>query len=505
MRVIPGSRLIATGAPLNLADRFLFLGITETMIKLNVPPLYQKIVDVLGDREAYLVGGAVRDLLLGEDIHDLDFALPEQVLPTARRVADRLEGDYYLLDAERGAARVILYPLECKRLIVDFTHFQGVTIEDDLRARDFTITAMGVSIHQPDQLLDPCGGAQDLQQKVIRSCSREALIADPLRAVRGLRMAVKYGFHILPNTQEQMRKVIPRLVEISAERMRDEFFRILEGPHQAAALQIMSQMGMLKVILPGLEENLGLRIRTQRKLEEILGGLGLDFEQEMAVSSALEILVHRLGDYREPLANTLRCQLVPGRDLFQLIFFAALYLPDSGGKDDGKPGLDPPPGSRNSLQLSNQEQQELSASLQAAVQFHLLAGDGSIERREIYRYFRNFSRAGVLGIFLSLAYFLAQHSKTIPRETWPVQLEAARTLLEAWWEYPEERVSPPQLLDGNQLQEVTGLPPGPQIGELLEAIREAQAVGKLTTREEAAVFAQKLVDQGKMEGVDERD
>jgi hypothetical protein len=93
VRVIPGSRLIATGAPLNLADRFLFPGKIETMIKLKVPPLYQKIVDVLGDREAYLVGGAVRDLLLGEDIHDLDFALPEQVIPTARRLADRLQGD----------------------------------------------------------------------------------------------------------------------------------------------------------------------------------------------------------------------------------------------------------------------------------------------------------------------------------------------------------------------------------------------------------------------------
>jgi len=475
------------------------------MIKLKVPPLYENIVDVLGDQEAYLVGGAVRDLLLGEDIHDLDFALPERVLPTARRVADRLEGDYYLLDAGRGAARVILYPLENKRLIVDFTHFQGVTIEDDLRARDFTITAMGVSIHQPDQLLDPCGGVQDLQQKVIRSCSREALIADPLRAVRGLRMAVKYGFHILPNTQEQMRKVIPRLVEISAERMRDELFRILEGPHQAAALQIMSQMGMLKDIVPGLEENLGLRIRIQRKLEGILGVLGLDYEQEMAASSALEMLVYRLGDYRESLMKTLRCQLVPGRDLFQLIFFAALYLPDPGGKDEGKPGLDPQPGSWNTLQLSNQEHHELSASLQAAERFRLLAGEGSIGRVEIYRYFRDFCRAGVLGIFLSLASFLAEHGKPASLETWPVQLEAAQTLLEAWWEYPEERVSPPRLLDGNQLQEAVGLPPGPQIGELLEAIREAQAVGKVTTREEAAVFAQKLVDQGRMWGGDEDD
>ena len=99
------------------------------MIKnVKFPSTYDQITDLLPASRAYLVGGAVRDLLLNRPIHDLDFALPEDTIPVAKRVADQLGGSFFVMDQERQTCRVILKDEEGQRLVVDFTLFQGNTI-----------------------------------------------------------------------------------------------------------------------------------------------------------------------------------------------------------------------------------------------------------------------------------------------------------------------------------------------------------------------------------------
>jgi hypothetical protein len=106
----------------------------------------------------------------------------------------------------------------------------------------------------------------------------------------------------------------------------------------------------------------------------------------------------------------------------------------------------------------------------------------------VYRYFQSFSEAGVEGVFLALADFLAREGTASPSEGWPRFLDASRTLLEAWWEAHEQTVSPPRLVTGDDIMETYDLDPGPHIGRLLESIREEQAVGKITTKEEALAY-----------------
>lgn len=110
-------------------------------------------------------------------------------------------------------------------------------------------------------------------------------------------------------------------------------------------------------------------------------------------------------------------------------------------------------------------------------------------RKAIYRFFRDSGPAGVDLVLLGLADLRGTRGNTLKQEAWSAALDVARLLLENYWEKPQETVSPPRLVDGFDLINQFGLPPGPRLGKVLEAIRESQATGEITTREAALEFA----------------
>jgi hypothetical protein len=110
-------------------------------------------------------------------------------------------------------------------------------------------------------------------------------------------------------------------------------------------------------------------------------------------------------------------------------------------------------------------------------------------RKAIYRFFRDAGKAGIDLILLGLADLRGTRGTTLTQETWAAALDVARLLLENYWEKPQETVAPPRLLDGNELMSVLGIEPGRIIGQLLEAIREGQATGKIENRAQALELA----------------
>src|SRR5262245_4059512 len=147
------------------------------------PPALREIASRLPPgTEAYLVGGAVRDLLLGRPLVDLDLAVPRGALPLARRLADGLGAAFVTLDAERGVARVV-WERDGRRLEVDVADFRAGDLEGDLRARDVTINAMALPLHGEygQRLVDPAGGRDDLARRIVRLLAPAVLADDPLR------------------------------------------------------------------------------------------------------------------------------------------------------------------------------------------------------------------------------------------------------------------------------------------------------------------------------------
>jgi poly(A) polymerase len=492
-----------------------------TTIPLEFPPILDEVASILpSDMPVYLVGGAVRDALLRRKIHDLDFILPGDAVKISRQIANRLGAAFFPLDEESDTGRVILISKDGSRFTMDFAAQRGDNLESDLRARDFTFNAMVVDVHQPQVILDPLGGAADLLAKQIRPCSPSSFINDPIRVLRAIRQAAVFGFHIPTETRALMRSAAPHIPGISPERLRDELFRLLDGPRVAASIRALDMLGVLSYVLPEMETLKGVKqspphlddvwnhtLNVVQKLEIVLEALAPNYDHEKAANLALGMMVVQLGRYREQLGEHLNEQLNVDRPLRPLLFLAALY------HDAGKPETHTTDGEGKhhfyghdeagariverravSLRLSNPEIERVRKIVRGHLRPILLEHDRNLPtRRAVYRFFREAGEAGVDVCILSLADTLGTGSETFSQEQWSHHLEVIRCLLEAWWDHPRERVTPLVLVNGNDLMKEFEISPGPQVGKLLEAIREAQAVGQVGTREEALELARKLL------------
>ena len=491
-------------------------------------PILREIAPILPhDIPAYVVGGAVRNSFLDLPVHELDFAMPGDAIKTARKVADELGGAFYILDEDRDYGRVIVYQTNGERLILDFAAFLGPNLESDLKGRDFTINAMAVDLHRPAELLDPLGGNPDLLSKKLRACTPEAFVDDPIRILRGARFAILYKLKIDPETLKQMRAAVQLLPSISAERLRDEIFKLLDAPRPATSIRALEKLGAIPYTLPELADLKDLSqptphvndawehsLKVSNHLRDIFSALQSKYDPDTSANLSFGLISLRLGRFREQLNDHWNEVLNPDRPLKSLLILAALY------HDIGKPKteqIDPKGrihfiehekiGSEitairaRALQLSNPEIERLSRIVLNHMRPIWLAQTAKLpSRRAIFRFFRATGKAGVDVCILSLADTLATFGPTLAQEMWSHQIEVVRSLLEAWLENKEKMISPQTLVDGNALMTEFGLSPGPIIGQILDKILEAQATGEITNRRQALELAADILNGLKLTG-----
>ncbi|HEY6074476.1 MAG TPA: DUF5678 domain-containing protein, partial [Anaerolineales bacterium] len=409
-------------------------------LELPLPPLIEKIRQALPEQEMYLVGGAVRDMLLGREAPDLDFAVPTNGRETARSAANRLGGDYMTLDQERDTGRVILRDPKARRIYLDFAAYRtGETttlfpeLEADLRGRDFTINAIAYDVRK-GVMLDPLNGVTDLRSKRIRACSTTAMQDDPVRVLRGVRLAAALGFQIEAETRKQMRKAAGELRKVSAERQRDELFKILEGPKPDAAVRALQMLGALEAVLPELKALEGVEqtaphiydvwnhtLAALQSLEDILAALETGGDPEKNGDLFTGLLSVKLGRYRQQFAEHLGTQLNADRSLRALLFFIALYHdvskpesrtvePEGRVRFFGHDQMGAKAAVRRAeaLHLSNDEIERLRVVISNHMRFHFhtskMEGEGKApSRKAIYRFFRDSGQAGPDLVLLGLA------------------------------------------------------------------------------------------------------
>jgi tRNA nucleotidyltransferase/poly(A) polymerase len=470
----------------------------------------------------FVVGGAVRDRLSTRPVHDLDLALPGDVFPVARAAANRLNGAYFPMDLEHGTARVIVDMEYQERFYLDFNQMRGDTIEDDLKARDFTINAMAVDIRKVNHLIDPLEGINDLRQKILRVCSESALSSDAVRCVRGVRLAVEFDLLIPNETQELIRQANPKIPSISVERVRDEIFKIFDGRKPATGIRLLEILGCLDYVLP---EMAGLKGVTQSPphyqdvwehtlsvvdhLQLVLGILGEVYGPERGANLTLGLASGMLGRFREQIHTHLAVQLNQERSLRALLMLATLYhdaaKPETRSLDENGRirnfehdihGAELAARRATSMHLSTDEVERLTRIVHGHMRPLLFVNQPEpASPKAIYRFFRSYQAAGIDICLLSLADTLATYGSALPEKLWIRTLETIRALFSAYWERPDQTITPPPLINGNDLMTAFHLSPGPKVGKLLEEIREAQVEGTVKDRADALEYAARRMNE----------
>ena len=221
----------------------------------------------------FLVGGFLRDFFLGRPCLDFDFAVEKDAVKLARLFAKRIRGAFVLLDEEHGCARVAKKEKGVLRTF-DFADFRAPSFPKDLLHRDFTINTFSLDIVSlssstkvEDALMDIRKGRGDLKAKRIRMVSHKAFREDPLRLLRAFSLRAMLGFTIEKETLNRIKKDKDLIRDVSAERVRDELFKILKSENAAVNLHEMDRIGLLEKVLPQIAVMYGVKQGTYHHLD----------------------------------------------------------------------------------------------------------------------------------------------------------------------------------------------------------------------------------------------
>ncbi len=500
---------------------------------VEVSLLLTKISNFLTEQDiqSYVVGGFVRDILLGRETADIDIAIDADAVEIAPRVAAAFGGKYVLLDEVNKIGRVVLVNKEAPstrgQRELDFSTVKG-SIKQDLAQRDFTIDAMAIDLREiinqplpptpsplkkgkvparPPMLIDPFHGWDDLHQQVIRAVAQTAFESDGARLLRAVRLAAELGFSIDNNTEALIRRYSHLIASVAGERVREELLRLLAIPRAEQLLPYLDKLGLLTAIIPELAQTKEVKQPKEHFWDVFDHSLktvvAVDFLLRQGAWEYASEEVLAVAPWSAGLNRHFELKVSSGSTRRLLLKLAALL------HDIAKPQTKAIDASGRMRFLGHaKEGATIAASIlerlrfttkeiklvEIMVRYHLRPGQMSHDelpsRRAIYRYFRDTGEAGIDIIFLSLADHLATRGPRLNLAHWRGHTQMADYVLAQHFEQ-ESLVAPPKLIDGHDLINIFGLSPGPKIGEFLEAVREAQASGELTTREEALSYIHK--------------
>ena len=216
---------------------------------IDSQPAIQQLIDLIQQQQqsAWLVGGALRDLVLQRKVSDLDLATSGDPTPLAQAWSRQVGGRWFWLDQSRQQSRVLV----SDRLEVDFCPLRAATICEDQQLRDFTINSLAYPLHEDNttaSILDPLHGLEHLHQQQIHTCSAQSFPDDPLRMLKGIRHSVCLDMQLSQETSAELQKHAALLDNVAGERIREELGRILSADQCFAGIRLLLDSGLLRVL-----------------------------------------------------------------------------------------------------------------------------------------------------------------------------------------------------------------------------------------------------------------
>jgi poly(A) polymerase len=447
------------------------------------------------EQPAWLVGGAVRDRLLGRPTADFDVAVRGEPQAPARALAGAASGHAFLLSEGFGAWRVVAHDHTWQ---VDVLPLAGDTIESDLARRDLTINAIAEPL-RGDGFVDPFAGIADLRARRLSMVSEQAFAADPLRVIRVARLACELGFEVEPATAQAARANAPELTQVAPERIFAELKRVVVAERALDGLARMDALGATDAVLPelarlrGVEQSayhhLDVHDHTRAVLAETIA---VATEPVRWFPAQGEVITALLA---EPLANELnRAQALRFGALFHDIAKPQTRGVTAEGRvtfmghDEG--GAEVARGVLTRLRASDRFAEHVAGLVRHHLRLGFLVHRMPLSRRDVYRYMVACEPVQADVTLLSVADRLATRGRgadsAIARH-----LELAQQLIGEALAWRSARPRPP--LRGDELARAVALQPGPAVGRLLAELEEASFAGEITSREQAIERAQELL------------
>jgi poly(A) polymerase len=448
----------------------------------------------LGDAPAWIVGGAVRDRLLGRETTDLDLALAGSAEAAARAIARAGGGTAFELSGAFGAWRVVG---RGHGWHVDVVRMRDDELPADLAARDFTINAMAEPL-AGGAVCDPHGGRGDLEARRLRMVSAGALADDPLRTLRAARLANELELTVEPETAAEVRRRAPELERVAAERVFQELKRIVAGERPVAGVELMEKLGLVGIVLPELDALRGVEQNVFHH-RDVLGHTLEVLDAVARLEADASALGEHAGAVRALLAEPLADELTRGGGMrFAALLHDAAKPATRGRRPDGRVtfvGHD-----AEGAQLARDVLRRLRASQRlgdyvAALTLHhlrlgFLVHERPLSRRAVYRYLTATEPYAAEVTVFTVADRLATRGKNAEPAI-AAHLELARAVLGPALER-RTAPRPEPILRGDELAAELGVH-GPQIGRLLAELEEAQYAGEIRTREDALSLARSLL------------
>ncbi len=467
------------------------------------------------DGDVYIVGGFLRDLLLRRPSQDLDLAVSGPAGPAAEAIGAALRGHVFPLDDERGQYRIAL-PDGAPVPFIDVSSLRG-DVQADLALRDYTVDAMAAPL-APDgrfhAVIDPFAGLDDLRSRTVRLVRNEALVEDPLRLLRGPRIATELGFTIDPATETSITARASSLASVAAERLRDELCRVFATPRAREGLRLIDRLGLLQQLIPEITAARGVSQPKEHYWDV--------FDHSLETVGVLDWLLSAEPPRQRPASD-----LRPAFDAELAWFPLASYFRETvGGRsrlvlaklagllhDVGKPETRAPDetgrirffghaeaGARTAqalcrrLRFGNRETHFVSVLVDQHLRpTQLSPAAAEPSNRAIYRFFRDLGPAAPACLVLSLADAAAALGPRLEMPRWRGHAAFVSYIL-ARHQALERQPGQQRLLSGDEIMSALAIGPGPLVGRLLAAVEEAAGSGEVESRSEALDYARSLYE-----------
>jgi poly(A) polymerase len=451
--------------------------------------------EALAGEPVWVVGGALRDRLLGRRTDDVDLVAAGDVGGYARRLARGHRASAFALSATHGAWRVTAHDRAWQ---ADLMPLEGETIEEDLARRDFTVNAMAEPLEGGD-VVDPFGGAADVAARRLRMVSGGVFEADPVRVLRLVRLAVELGLEAEPGTAGAARAAAPRLPDAAAERLFAELKRIVGAPAPAGGIRLLDSLGGLEPVLPELTAGQGVEQTRYHHLdvyEHTLDVLSRVVELERDPSPLGEHAAAAQALQAEPLAD----ELTRGEALRFGALLHDIAKPQTRAETpEGRvtflghdaQGAEMARAALARLRASERLQAHVAALTRHHLRLGFLVHHSPLSRRDVHGYLRACEPVEVDVTLLSVADRLATRGHKA-RESIARHLEVARGLLGDALRWRAEG-PPAPLVRGDELARELGIERGPRLGTLLRELEAARFAGEIVTREEAIAHARTML------------